>query len=223
MSLSQIAESARSVKKPTNKGLAFRAVQEIARTLTDEQRQELHGELARLYAAFLPALPKKPRTAFEWCAKAVNWKDLREYLRYVHVTEERMVGTDGHRCHIAPNTDGLAPGYYDKTGTKVHDLSHARYPDIERVMVSDLRGNGRKIVESKLSDLQQSSLTGEGGKIFHYYRFVNDACFNVDYINEAVSMEDPDTVLEWSIGSANEVVGMELPGGRRVAVMSMRV
>lgn len=57
--LSEIAKGSRSVKTPANKGMAFKAVQTIARTLTDDQREELYGELARLYAAFRPALPKK--------------------------------------------------------------------------------------------------------------------------------------------------------------------
>lgn len=219
--LSQIAEASRSVKTPANKGMAFKAVQTIARSLTDQQREELYSELARLYAAFRPALPKKPKTHFEWCAKAAGWKDVREYLRYVHVTEERMVGTDGHRVHMAPNNDGLEPGYYDATGVKIHDLSHSPYPDIERVMVSDLRANGRKIIESKLSDLESGSLTDGNNKIWHYYRFPNETSINMQYMNDTVSM-DTDAVIQWSVGSPNEVVALELSGGRRAALMPMR-
>lgn len=165
---------------------------------------------------------KKPKTHFEWCAKAAGWKDVREYLRYVHVTEERMVGTDGHRVHMAPNTEGLEPGFYDATGVKIHDLNHARYPDIERVMVSDLRANGRKIIESKVADLEDGSLTDGNNKIWHYYRFGADVCVNLQNTNDAVSM-DTETPLQWSVGTATEVVALELSGGRRVAIMPMRV
>jgi len=223
ITLSNIAKSARSVKTPKNKGMAFRAVKTIACTLTDEQREELHGELARLYAMFEPALPKKPASYFEWCAKAAGWKDIREHLRYVHVTEERMVGTDGHRVHMAPNSENLEPGFYDKSGVKIHDLKHAHYPDIERVMVPDLRGNGRNIFESKVDDLPTGNLTDDSNKIHHYYRFNDQVCINRDYVNQAVSMEDPDALLEWSIGVGNQVVAIELSGNRRVAIMPVRV
>lgn len=220
--ISEIAEASRSVKKATNKGMAFEAVQTVARALTDQQREDLWRELARLYAAFRPALPKKPKSNFEWCAKAAGWKDVRESLSYVHVTEERMVGTDGYRVHMAPNNDSLEPGYYDAAGVKIHDLSHSRYPDIERVMVSDLRANGREIIESKLSDLESGSFIDGNNKIWHYCRFPNETNVNMQYMSAAVSMET-DAVIQWSVGSPNDVVALELPGGRRAVLMPMRV
>jgi hypothetical protein len=119
--------------------------------------------------------------------------------------------------------ENLEPGFYDKSGVKIHDLKHALYPDIERVMVPDLRGNGRNIFESKVDDLPTGTLTDDSNKIHHYYRFNDQVCTNRDYVNQAVSMEDPDALLEWSIGVGNQVVAIELSGIRRVAIMPMRV
>jgi len=224
--LSRIAEASRSVPQVRNKALAFKAVCEIIKNLTEDQENELHGELARLYAAFQPTVPKKPKTMFDWVAKAMAKNDVRYYLNFVHVTEERMVGTDGHRLHIAPNTDGLEPGFYDKNGTKLHNPDYARFPDVDRVMPTNLDSYGRKIVEAKLSEIGEGAFTSDKG-VFNYYRFPlqdNFVAFNKKYVHDMLSMEDPDAVLQWSIADANQVVVVaNLSDGRQACVMPMRV
>lgn len=80
---------------------------------------------------FAPSVPKVPKTAFQWVAKAVaDDRDIRKYLRYVHVLDGEMVATDGHRLHIAKTN--LANGFYDpKTGLPAE--CDMKYPDIKRV------------------------------------------------------------------------------------------
>src|SRR5690554_4060108 len=95
-----IAKSARIVKNPTNKKLNFEALMNVIETLTEDQRDVLREDLSRLYAAYMPSIPKKPRNSFEWCSKAMAVKDTRDQLNFVHVTEDRICGTDGHRIHI---------------------------------------------------------------------------------------------------------------------------
>jgi hypothetical protein len=76
---------------------------------------------------------------------------------------------------------------------------------------------------TSVDDLPTGTLTDDSNKIHHYYRFNDQVCTNRDYVNQAVSMEDPDALLEWSIGVGNQVVAIELSGIRRVAIMPMRV
>lgn len=225
--LSRIAEASRSVPKARNKALAFEAVCNIIKELTEEQERELHGELARLYATFQPTVPKKPKTMFDWVAKAMAKDDVRYYLNFVHVTEKRMAGTDGHRLHIAPNTDGLEPGFYDKNGTKLHDPDYASFPDIDRVMPTNLDSCGRKIVEAKLSEVGEGAFTNSKG-VLNYYRFPlqdNFVAFNKKYVHDMLSMEDSDTVFQWSIADANQgvVVVANLSDGRQACIMPVRV
>lgn len=224
--LSRIAESARNVRFVRNKAMAFNSVKTIIENLTEEQERELHGELARLYATFQPAAPKKPKTLFDWVAKAVGWKDKRQYLRFIYVTDERMIGTDGHRVHIAPNQDGLEPGYYDANGVKVHNPDFAKFPEIDRVVPTQLTSHGRKIVKAKISDIETGAFTSNK-TVFNYYKFQledNFVAFNMSYVNDMLSLEDDDAVMHWSIGAATDVVAMaDLSHGREACIMPMRV
>ena len=69
---------------------------------------------------FSPPLAKKPKTAFQWVALAAAKKDVREYLKYVYVTDQgEMVASDGERMHYAP-TDIPGGFYCPKTGLKVN-------------------------------------------------------------------------------------------------------
>ncbi len=47
-------------------------------------------------------------------AKAVDKKHSKSELRYVYVTEEEVVATDGHRLHVyTPEVSVMEPGYYE--------------------------------------------------------------------------------------------------------------
>jgi len=231
--MQNIAKSARTVKQPRNRAMAFEAVIFIANSLTKEQRLELGLDLARLYAAFMPAIPKKPRTGFEWCTKAMAVNDKREQLNFVHVTEARIACTDGHRIHIAPNADGLKPGYYDKAGFKVHDIDAdfpnglLAFPPIERHIAKDLDGGGRELKKLTIAEMGQGSLKTKDN-VSHYYKLpIKDDLFvhiNMEYLNDAVSMEDAGHALDWSIGTPSDTVQIaNLSGGRQVVLGPMRV
>jgi hypothetical protein len=230
--MQDIAKGARSVKNPSNKKMNFKALMDVIQALDENQRMWLGKELSRLYAAFMPAVPKKPRTNFEWCVKAMAVKDLREQINYVRVTEDRICGTDGHRIHIAPNTDGLAPGYYDKAGTKCYELDTNAlnpFPPVERHIVKDPEGDGRKLVSLSLLDdgLLQGDLTSSDG-VFHFYKLpIGDDAFvalNMKYLNDAVCMEDAGHVHEYSVKSPSDTVQIvNLSGGRQAVIGAMRV
>lgn len=94
-----------------------------------------YKQLGAIYSALIPPTKiTKPKTPFEWVAMAVaDNKDTRQYLRYVWVSEGRIVGCDGHRLHVAPNEEAsaLAPGFYYPDGRPA--TVDAKYSDIMRI------------------------------------------------------------------------------------------
>lgn len=117
-----IARLARDVKGAANRAQAFEALQRIVGGQdwgTIDNRGEALHDLARLYAHFLPKPTIKPTTTFQWVAKAIGQNDQREYLNFVYVTEDHIVGTDGHSLHMAPNVLQREPGYYNTAGDYV--------------------------------------------------------------------------------------------------------
>lgn len=160
-----------------NKSRAFELIEKLkqGKELTDIQVDSL-----LLY--FAPPIPKKPKTAFAWVAKAVAKKDVRYYLEYVRVKDGYMYGTDGHRVHKA-KTD-LAEGWYcPKTGARVE--CDAKGPDYDRV--TGFRSNESKSV--KLGDFE----TLVGKKLTSLYNEEHNVAFNAPYLLEALAATDDRT------------------------------
>ena len=140
--INELVRLAAISKKPGKRDAQI-LVRELADALPAEIWRE-HGEsLAQLYTFFMPPKPKTARTAFEWVAlAAAGPKEFsRPFLAYVMVEPHRIYATDGHRMHVAPNDDGLAPGAYLPNGdffaTRdefTSDVGH--YPEIDRVIPS---------------------------------------------------------------------------------------
>ena len=94
-------------------------------------------EFAKLYNYFMPPAPAKPKTAFHWVAKAASRDKTKENLLYVYVDKQNIVATDGHRLHVAKNTDNLSPGYYcPRTMDYVYAPDYMQFPDYCRVVPS---------------------------------------------------------------------------------------
>lgn len=119
--------------KKVNKAEAFAMVRYAM-----EHNEPIQGDaLECLYKHFAPAIPKNVKEPWQWAAKAVAKKDVREVLNYLYSDGSRLIGCDGHRLHVIPSD--LPKGYYDtKTCDPVdHD---SVYPDIDRVIPADLMG-----------------------------------------------------------------------------------
>lgn len=108
--LSTIATIAHGSRKP-NKAHAFRVV----RNLIASGNAPNDEQLAILYGYFQPAVPKKPKTVFDWVALALGKNDVRRQINMLHVKNGVLYATDGHRIHYAPTE--LADGCYDKSGS----------------------------------------------------------------------------------------------------------
>jgi len=131
--ISCVATNAHKQNK-TSKAFQLDAVLELIAAMRDNDCLDYAAlnNLAVLYKQYLPAIPAKPKTAFQWIYKAVAKADVRHYLNtaYAESHNARVIGCDGKRLHVAPST--LATGYYDKACTEIKE--DARYPDVNRVI-----------------------------------------------------------------------------------------
>lgn len=165
----------KAVKK-ASKAQAFELIKSLKK---GGQLSEI--ELDSLVKYFAPAMPAKPKNAFQWVAKAAGKKDVREYLNYVYVTEEgEAQATDGHRVHRA-FVDGYEPGYYcPKTGLKTnYKPDYAKFPDIDRVM---REFPIKEECELTTDDLTQS-LNDKGEAVYN----IDPGMFNAQYVDQALS------------------------------------
>ena len=88
---------------------------------------DLVPHLAQLYAHHMPEPPAKPKTAWDWVARAANPKNVRPYCQAVFVKDGLAYATDGRRIHAAP-TD-LPDGAYNAAGDQVSvDVDLDRLP-----------------------------------------------------------------------------------------------
>ena len=67
-------------------------------------------------------------------ARAVNVKERRVELQYIHVTSDFIAGTDGKNLHFVPNDGNMQPGFYNTAGDRVHDENAFNYPDWQRIL-----------------------------------------------------------------------------------------
>ncbi len=226
----QIAELARGVPKPSDKALAFKALQELIHTMDEvlgESYNCMDGEtalaFARLYAHFLPKPGKRARTTWQWVAMAMAKDDVRYYLNYVYVTEDEIVATDGHRLHIAPNVEGLTPGYYDVAGNRIHAPDYARYPDFKRVQ-PDPRASGREWYDCTMDELP---LVAVDAKLSRYELPVADPLcrdrvhINAKYVQQLFGM-DPNELIGINVGGMGDSVLAKLGHGRTAVLMPLR-
>lgn len=126
--LNKLATVAQAARKPRKK-----EAQEIIQHIAELYPEHLNN-LALLYNYFMPAIPKRPKTPFNWVATAAGVADVRYYLNYIYVTEKRIVATDGNSLHVTKNVEKSIPGYYLSNGAWFEKCSWARYPDIDRVL-----------------------------------------------------------------------------------------
>lgn len=224
ISQNAVATVASQIKKPTKATAHAHLMELVDELATQEQTAKTHEALSALYAFFIPKAPAKPKTDFQWAAKAVAKNDARYYLNYVYVDEENIVGTDGHRLHIAKNTEGLAPGFYDTAGTHLYDPSWARFPNYKRVIPAcENRGDYDQVViytgKQKIVDEGDRQCFDLGVELGTYP--MKGPRVNRKYYLEAVSMEKSEGVVGHVAGDSDSV-RLDLPGDRTVVIMPVR-
>ena len=167
---------------------------------------ELAEDMAMLYSYFMPAVPKRAVSMFNWVAKAINAKCTNPVLKFVYCDGSFLIGTDSNRMHYAP-ADGREVGYYHAiTGDKVQENS--RFPDWQRVIPPADEG---KKIDCLLSDLHA---------VEHYKTpclVIEGSKFNRQYVLEALNGEEQ---LKGYISRG--ILCLDLPGDRHAVIMGMR-
>lgn len=221
--VNRVAKLAREVPKKTSKKLAFESVEEVVSELQQAglMTEELQANMTRLWAHFLPNKPRKPKSAFDWAAKAMAKKDVRYYLEYVRVTEDKITATDGHRVHFAPNTEGLPAGYYGHEKVMLENLDAMKYPDTNRITPNTEDAHREWItVTLEGLDLETKAVTVSGKDVtMSAYRIQKDQYVNADYLHDAVSLAGEEIHL--NIGEPRAVVVIQ-DGERQGIIMPVR-
>jgi len=92
-----------------------------------------NDSIERLYRYFLPAAPKVAKTPEQWVGKAIDKKDRRPQLAYLHGLNGSLYATDGRRMHWIPSP---LEGFHDpRSVAPVADVGHI-YPDVLRIIPS---------------------------------------------------------------------------------------
>lgn len=147
----QSAYNAKQRRKPSK--------EHIATTLANlaEKYPDIMPDLAMIYGHFFmpgKAPAKKATTCpWTWLALAIDPKDIREYLQFIHVRDGVASATDGHRLHQV-RVDAPDGHYCPRTFTLVHPLGWQNYPDVARVIPD------RKTMESVTLARVQTSARG---------------------------------------------------------------
>jgi len=226
-----VGRLARDVPQKGNKASAFAALQRIVKDLdwdALDDRGESLQDLARLYAHFLPAAPVKAKTPFAWCAKAIGIDDKREHLNYVYVTEAEIVGTDGHSLHVAPNSNGMEPGFYDKAGTFLGGPEWMKYLDTKRIRPNPQAAR-RDWYSYARGNLEIVSRPDQRRKVSHTYLFPADHGLSGDarpvpiaqHLVDRLYSMNPDGFIYYNIGGHKESVLAHLDGGRIAVLMPL--
>lgn len=221
--------STRTHARPSKQAahLALRNIAERLEQYPHLQDNEIIGELAELYRHFLPTPPRKPRSAFDWCALALpSHDDQRKTLHFVHVTAASMTASDGHRLHRAPNRDDLPLGLYDRAGVKVHELEADPRINFQRIIPADKHREPREIAVPDMTlDAQNSKFKA----LVTQDRDGNEYAFDRAYVLDALAMQtDPNAPVTWHVG-INSTAGMvaacklDLEGDRLAVLMPMRL
>ena len=167
---------------------------------------ELKEQMAMLYSYFMPAMPKRAVSMFEWVAKATNAKDRRVICRYVYCDGSFLIGTDSFRLNYVPS-DGRDVGYYHPiTGDKVQECTCFPYwqsviPPADKGVKVDCAISDLHVVEV----YKTPCLVIEGRK------------FNRQYVLEALNGKES---LNGYVSEG--VLCLDLPGDRHAVIMGKR-
>lgn len=145
--------------------------------------------LASLYKEYLPTTGKtKAKTFNQWLSKAINNKDVRQYLLHIAVLRGNVIATDGHRLHMVPNVGELSEGYYDANMTRLDDKALgydvSRFPNYERVIP-----NVNKDYTGYVINLDDCEVYPHDKKVVYKIVFDDKVVhLNKRYLDDAVNM-----------------------------------
>ncbi len=208
MNTMTLIDAALASRKP-KKEAAMQFIRDLAAAHPDD-----FGALAMLYAYFMPPLPAKADTDFEWVARSVGVNDARTGLNYVLVEDEVMVAANGHTLHLAPAD--REPGYYHPaTGEKV--TADYKYPDWRRVVPpTDESGFVPFTLDMKETTVKERRLQSGTMHILQVPTDSGVQSFNRKYVLSALNRL---TTMKGYISTDADYPKMVLEDGARKAVI----
>jgi len=159
-------------------------------SLLDGESEDMEVTLAVLYSYFLPSTPKKTRKldAFQWVNLAKAKKDVRFALTEVRCEDGCLIGTDGHRLHISPNSKGLDEVCsYDAGLNKVPGSEEWRFPPYKRVIPPE--GDTVEVFGFSEKNLKYAWYKKKGKKLDLVS--VGEHFFNKKYLLDALRYKEP--------------------------------
>jgi len=210
-----------TTKKPSKKQ-AHQFTEQLVQAVEHGESFEEHSHaIAALYAYFMPALPKKPKTSHGWVSKAAAKKDAREYLRFVHSDGDDLVATNGYRLHVLYG-EGVAPGFYAPGDELTPDNVSYTYPDWRRAAPS-----ASSLNEGIMADGWQDWPMYDTGSYGIAIKVGESTWVNRDYLADALyGFERPMTRLTSDAnGPAVVMEADETPyaPSRQAVIMPMRI
>lgn len=174
---------------------------EIVRTLLNGEIEQVDKIKLALY--FAPSIPKKPKTKEQWVASAIDLKDVRPQLHYLHSLDGKLYGTNGHIVFWC-NTELENGFYHHQTLDKVDTA--LIYPDVLRVIP-------KNNTEFTLTDNPEKTLITSKAKPYSGYK-IKEALIMGEYYNKTLAGISPDQVTITTYnGPKNSIAGFHSFGG----------
>jgi hypothetical protein len=128
----------------------------------------------------------------QWCLKAIARAKIIKHLNYLYIDSDFIVGTDGHRIHIAFNDWDYEPGLYEEILVKPNEIILAKnetrlpeeYPSIWRAIPTQCQ-NGIPSFYCYLNKKDESR--NKSQLAYHVYTHTR-LCYNLKYL-EDIRME----------------------------------
>lgn len=125
--VADVAKAAFDKGSRTPRKVAFNALLDLISNV-DIPINQLEN-VTKLYQHFLPTIPKRPKTVWEWLASTLNPNYKAAHMRMVYVEGDNMTATNGHAVYTAPNTNDRVDGYYTAEGVRINWNEKALWPD----------------------------------------------------------------------------------------------
>ena len=202
-----------SVKKKPSKKDVFAALVQVMDEIPQDSHKLVIEGLAIAINYFEPTIKKSAQKDwFSWLFQACSKDETRKVLNFVHVDQDNIVSTDGRRLHIMPNNGQLDQGDYDRHKLKEEDPG--QYPNYKQILLDTV---GMETLTLKESDITQDALIN----MTPVYKLPNGACFNIQLLKEALSLNGEGIVF-YDKEESGRPIKIELKEGRFVILMPMR-
>lgn len=199
MNIQTLAYNSKKIKKTEAQDI----VENLYNSFTDDK--ETQKDIAKLYKYFMPTLPKKPKTLFQWLGMACGKEEVRPYLHHIWCDGENAVATNGHILFAAPCEK--PEGFYDWQGNKIE--SDLTFPQWQRVIPNYNASDNFDFNELKLGDRNG----------YHHDK-AHGHDFDMAYIEQALAFGGKVKYCQWNFDGTPMLITFD--DMRRAVIMPRR-